>query len=264
MAEIPYFFDTPTPRYFRENGWFANENAWKFITWAFSKCQNVPNKVFHDGKELTLSPFEFITGRDKSSKECFLSEEAFRHQLRTLLKSGFLEKTPNSAPNRFTCYKWVTTRFLKPNPQLNHQLTPNSPPTEPPQDKNKKDISNDISNEEEARRAARPHLKDSLSFNFEKMEFEGIGEKDIAEWKTIYPHIDLQVEILKATNWLKSNPSKSNKKNWRKYLTGWLGRTNDSIENKKAYRTAANGTGQDRRTKDINGNPVDSPHTGRF
>ena len=136
--------------------------------------------------------------------------------------------------------------------------------TDDKQERIRIDISNDISYEEEARRAARPHSKDYLSFNFEKMEFEGISEKDSADWKLMYPHIDLQVEILKATQWLKSNPSKSNKKNWRKYLTGWLGRTNDSIENKKAYRSAAGSNGQDRRTKDINGNPVESPHTGRF
>jgi hypothetical protein len=122
-------------------------------------------------------------------------------------------------------------------------------------------ISNDI--QEDARSAKQPRTKDILNFNFEKMEFEGILEKDLSDWRLIYPHLDLMVETLKAAQWLKSNPSKSKKKNWRRYLTGWFGRSNDSVENKKAYRSAGS-IQQDRRTKDINGNPVDSPHTGRF
>lgn len=264
MAEIPYFFETPIPRFFRENGWFECEHMFKLIHWSFARCQTVPHTEIKFGREIHLAAYEFIAGRLSSPAECFLTENIFRNQLLKLEKAGLLKKTTNSLTNKYTCYVWVTERFSRNvNQQINQQTT-NRQPTDNHKDRSKKDISNDISNEEEARRAPRPHLKDSLSFNFEKMEFEGISEKDIAEWKLIYPHIDLQIEILKATNWLKSNPSKSNKKNWRKYLTGWLGRTNDSIENKKAYRTAASGTTQDRRTKDINGNPVESPHKGRF
>lgn len=133
----------------------------------------------------------------------------------------------------------------------------------------KEDISNDISKKEVALRAgthpASPiRARDCLIFNFEKWEFEGIGEKDLASWKVMYPHIELSVEILKAAQWLKNNPSRSNKKQWRKYLTGWFGRANDTMENKKAYRSAAGSNTQDRRTKDINGNVVESPHSGRF
>ncbi len=150
------------------------------------------------------------------------------------------------------------------NDLSNDRPTTDQRPTNDESRKKKKDISNDISNEEEARRAARPRLKDLLLFNFEKWEFEGINQKDLDDWKLMYPHLNLHAEIVKAANWLKSNPSKSNKKNWRKYLTGWLGRANDSIENKKAYRTASGSFAQDRSTRDIHGNPVVSIHEGRF
>jgi len=131
------------------------------------------------------------------------------------------------------------------------------------QEGRRKDISNDISNEEEALRAgthpASPiRAKDLLIFNFEKWEFEGITEQDLADWKLMYPHIDIKVETLKASQWLKNNPSKSNKKQWRKYLTGWYGRSNDSIENKKAYRSATGTATQDRRTKNKDGTPISS------
>lgn len=141
MAEIPYFFDTPIPKYFRETGWFGTPNSVLFLTWAFSKCSIEKRIVVHDCKEITLQPYEFITGRGKSSADSLLTEDAFRHQLKSFINAGLLKKTPNSTPNRFTCYVWVTERFSKPNPQLNTQLTPNSPPTEHPQSRRKKRIS---------------------------------------------------------------------------------------------------------------------------
>lgn len=128
----------------------------------------------------------------------------------------------------------------------------------------KEGISNDIPKIDRPRTAKRPRSVDALSFDHESWSFTGIAEKDVADWKLMYPHIDIQVETLKAAQWFKNNQSKSKRSSYRKYLTGWFGRENERIENKKAYRSAAGGATQDRRTKDLSGNPVDSPHTGRF
>ncbi len=132
MSEIPYYFDTPVPKYFRESGWFKNENTFKFVTWAFSKCQNISHTQVINGKEIILQAYEFIAGRLTSPKECFLTEEAFRHQLKVMLEGGFLKKTPNSTPNKFTCYIWLTERFYKTKPQphtnLHHHKNPPNPP----------------------------------------------------------------------------------------------------------------------------------------
>lgn len=138
MSEIPYYFETPIPKYFRETGWFNNPNTILFVTWAFSRCSNEKRTIVHDRKEITLAPYEFITGRGKSSADCLLSEDAFKHQLNTMQNAGLLKKTPNSTPNRFTCYIWVTDRFSKPNTQLNTQLSANSTPTERTQSRRKK------------------------------------------------------------------------------------------------------------------------------
>jgi hypothetical protein len=146
----------------------------------------------------------------------------------------------------------------------NDRLTTDSRPTHDELRKKRKDISNDISKEEDAQTEIRLRTKDALTFSFEKWEFEGITEKDISEWKLMYPHLDLKVETLKASQWLKNNQSKSNKKSFRRYLTGWFGRANDALENKKAYRSAAGGSSHDRSTKDVHGNPVANPFAGKF
>lgn len=128
--------------------------------------------------------------------------------------------------------------------------------------KKEEDTSNDVSFAQSAERLRLK--KDCIDFDFEKWEYIGFAEKDLTDWKAIYPHIDVSVEITKSINWLKSNPTKNKKTLWRKFLTGWLSRSNESAENKKAYRAASGSSTTDRRTKDINGNPVDSPYTGKF
>jgi hypothetical protein len=149
------------------------------------------------------------------------------------------------------------------NQQANQRLT-NDQPTGNHKQEGIRSISNDIPKEEEAQPAKRLRSKDFLSFDFEKWEFQGMTEKELANWKIMYPHIDVKIEILKAAQWVKSNPSKSNKKHWRKFLTGWLQRGNDRAENQKAYKTSGGYQGPDRRTKDIEGNPVENQYKGKF
>jgi hypothetical protein len=58
--------------------------------------------------------------------------------------------------------------------------------------------------------------------------WEGITDADRAEWSQAYPAADIQVELAKATQWLKANPKKARKSNWRRWLTTvWLSRCQD-------------------------------------
>ena len=58
--------------------------------------------------------------------------------------------------------------------------------------------------------------------------WEGITDADHAEWSQAYPAADLPVELAKAHQWLKANPKKAQKSNWRKWLTTtWLTRCQD-------------------------------------
>jgi len=58
--------------------------------------------------------------------------------------------------------------------------------------------------------------------------WEGITDADRAEWSQAYPAADLPVELAKATQWLKANPKKARKSNWRRWLTTvWLTKCQD-------------------------------------
>jgi hypothetical protein len=54
--------------------------------------------------------------------------------------------------------------------------------------------------------------------------FTGITDADRQAWATAYPGAVLDQELAKATEWLKANPKRCGKRNWRKFLVGWLGR----------------------------------------
>lgn len=113
MSKIPYYFETPIPKYFRENGFFECEHMFKFINWSFSKCQTISHKTTKEGKQLTLQPFEFIAGRLSSPLECFLTENIFRNLVTKLVRLGLLIKTKNSLRNHYSCYVWNLSIFKK-------------------------------------------------------------------------------------------------------------------------------------------------------
>ena len=134
MSNIPYFFDTPVPKYFRENGWLdpSSKMYFKnlaFLTWAFSRCNRHPHTIVLESKEITLQPFEFVCGREKSSIECGLTPGQFRNQQISYQKAGLLKKTTNSLTNHYSCYIWLTGQFTKDNNQQNNQPTTNQQPT---------------------------------------------------------------------------------------------------------------------------------------
>ena len=57
--------------------------------------------------------------------------------------------------------------------------------------------------------------------------WQGITDADRTEWAAAYPACDLAGELLRATSWLKANPSKAHKSNWRRFVVSWLTRSQD-------------------------------------
>ncbi len=65
-----------------------------------------------------------------------------------------------------------------------------------------------------------------IDFDWAVNEFINITETDKKAWVEAYPAINLSSEIARAKEWLKSNP-KNKKSNYRRFLTGWLGKAQD-------------------------------------
>ena len=55
----------------------------------------------------------------------------------------------------------------------------------------------------------------------------GITDADRSEWAAAFPGAVLDQELAKATSWLRANPKRCGKRNWRRFLVGWLQRCQD-------------------------------------
>jgi hypothetical protein len=55
----------------------------------------------------------------------------------------------------------------------------------------------------------------------------GITDADRQGWATAYPGAVLEQELAKASEWLKANPKRAGKRNWRAFLVRWLQRCQD-------------------------------------
>jgi len=57
--------------------------------------------------------------------------------------------------------------------------------------------------------------------------WQGVTDADRSEWATAFPGAVLDTELAKATAWLRANPKRCGKRNWRRFLVGWLQRCQD-------------------------------------
>lgn len=74
--------------------------------------------------------------------------------------------------------------------------------------------------------AARPPSKPAVSWSADA-GWGGITDADRQEWAAAYPGAVLDQELAKATAWLRANPKRAGRRNWRRFIVGWLQRCQD-------------------------------------
>jgi uncharacterized protein YdaU (DUF1376 family) len=57
--------------------------------------------------------------------------------------------------------------------------------------------------------------------------WEGISQEDRKAWAEAYPACVLDIELVRASEWLKANPTRAHKSNWRRFVVSWLTRSQD-------------------------------------
>lgn len=57
--------------------------------------------------------------------------------------------------------------------------------------------------------------------------WQGITDRDRADWAIAYPAVGVDQELAKSDQWLRANPEKARKKKWRAFLTRWFDRTQE-------------------------------------
>jgi len=77
--------------------------------------------------------------------------------------------------------------------------------------------------------------KKEITFSSEKRKFLNITIEDKAGWLDAYPACDIDQELRKMREWLLSNPAKK-KKNYRRFITNWLSRSQEKGGTKLSYK----------------------------
>jgi uncharacterized protein YdaU (DUF1376 family) len=57
--------------------------------------------------------------------------------------------------------------------------------------------------------------------------WQGITDADRTTWAAAYPACVVDIELLRATEWLRGNPTRARKSNWRRFFVSWLTRSQD-------------------------------------
>ena len=73
---------------------------------------------------------------------------------------------------------------------------------------------------------SRSRAKSAISWTAEA-GWAGITDADRQEWAQAFPGAVLDQELAKATAWLRANPTRAGRRNWRRFLVGWLQRCQD-------------------------------------
>jgi uncharacterized protein YdaU (DUF1376 family) len=77
-----------------------------------------------------------------------------------------------------------------------------------------------------APRKARAKPTDPIVWTSES-SWAGITEADRAAWAIAYPAVDIDRDLVKADQYLRSNPAKAHKRKWRSFITRWFDRTQE-------------------------------------
>jgi hypothetical protein len=64
-------------------------------------------------------------------------------------------------------------------------------------------------------------------FDFESQQWLNITEELKKAWGETYPACDIELELKRMREWIIANPAKGKKRNWRRFITNWLARTQD-------------------------------------
>ena len=75
--------------------------------------------------------------------------------------------------------------------------------------------------------------EEKIFFDFTLKKFLHIKEEDIKIWNEAYPKCDINSEIKKMAAWLVADP-KRKKTNYKRFINGWLSRTQDRGGTKKS------------------------------
>lgn len=72
---------------------------------------------------------------------------------------------------------------------------------------------------------------DKIIFNLTTLKWENLTVEQVKFWESVYPDCDvINILVKKMPAWLDANPQKAHKKNWKRFIVGWLSRQQERYD----------------------------------
>ena len=170
---------------------------------------------------------------------------------RKLIKSGYLfQERLRNKDGHVKDYIYRIFQEVEPNKTFIIRNTELFTPAQQKtcSDKNPVQVKNIPTSEEEPIKS-KEEPNNTIMFNYETKQWEGIAQEDIKDWSVIKPDCNIKVELECMRQWLLDDKKRA-KKHYRKFIAGWIKRTD-----KKEF---INGTNQQQNKNGSQINRTDS------
>jgi len=195
---------------------FENPRLLKIWIWCLLKARHEGGEAIVGRQKIHLNRGQFLFGRNKAAQELDLSPTSVWDYMK------FLEFDNSIVIKSTTKYSIVTII----NWDFYQEKSTSEPTTKSAEKDTYKNV-NTIAHNASPRSEHIKPLQGAIVFSFESRQWEGISPQDKQAWVAAYPACDVDLELLKMGQWLLANPQKR-KKNYRRFITNWLNRTQDS------------------------------------
>lgn len=80
-------------------------------------------------------------------------------------------------------------------------------------------------------------IDSEIKYNTSTKKLINITPEDISLWEKAYPGVNIEGQLLKMEAWLDANPDRRPKKDYKRFITGWLSRTTPSKDSGELQQT---------------------------
>lgn len=234
---------------FNDPLWLNGSPTMKLLMiYLMGKVNHEPNMWMWEGEKFEVQRGQTITSLEKLQREIGkgVSIQNIRTALNNLEKYGFLTNQSTKSGRLITIVNYDELQGIdnKTNKDTNKDLTKTS--QRPNKDLTTNNNNNNINNDKNDKKIHtalndKNHstLKKKINFNFDTNKWENITKEDIEIWSSAYPACDINMGLNQMRAWLIANPNKR-KTNYRRFITNWLSRWQDSGGVKKNIKGDTN------------------------
>ena len=189
--------------------------------------------AFFKGEKIILKPGQLITGRKSIAKITGVTESTVRRALARFKTDHQIDQQISNKNSLISILNWDD---YQKGDHLDDQLETNKRPTRDQQKTTNKNVKNDknvknnnitaLTSEEVKAHSAKFFIP--LQSKVEDPRFYPVTEKDIKQYKMLYPAVDVEQEIRKMIGWCDSKiKNRKTPRGVKSFITNWLSRTQD-------------------------------------